>query len=291
MEKSSNKKTDKLVSPVEKVDKINKPRINKSTDVIKILPDIHPVKEPFDDFIIVRNSSGSVTSAKLKLYGNSEVRDENLITKSLAEKAESMTNGLSASENRRIKALEEDKETSVLSISIDGQWSSYDFSDFFNSINKIYIMIDNINRMIEWKNALSPMKYKSLLKYTYHSIINDMCFYRNEFGYFMKSIKYPIYVKSIKYGSPGTIDLVGIGQIFIQIKEIIFAYIPNKITKKEIEIKEQERIKILIENLKSINVKDEDIQRIVFQNSINVNILKQLGAEKKIKAIDIYEEN
>jgi len=104
-------------------------------------------------------------------------------------------------------------------------------------------------------------------------------------------------VAKVKFSSPGNFDFLGFGKAFESIKELLFHYIPNAGTKKDIElkqaeidIKEQELLSRKIDNLKKMGFKQVDIQKIIGLEYNHVDKLLSLKDQGKIVKIDVIDE-
>lgn len=104
----------------------------------------------------------------------------------------------------------------------------------------------------------------------------------------------PPQIVSVKYGSKGAIDILGFGQIFEIIKELIINYIPSKdkkvdtlLKEKEIEEKEQKILQMKIENLKKLGLGNDDILTILGFESLHLSRISRLIEQKKIVNINL----
>jgi antitoxin component YwqK of YwqJK toxin-antitoxin module len=98
-------------------------------------------------------------------------------------------------------------------------------------------------------------------------------------------------VIAIKYSSPGFTDLSGLAQTIGHLKDVLFYYFPNNKTKKEIEILAQERIKLIIDNLKSVGIENSEIQKLILYRNLNLLGLIKLIEENKIVSIESLDKN
>ena len=81
----------------------------------------------------------------------------------------------------------------------------------------------------------------------------------------------------------------GLGKIVEQLFDILKYYFPNKEIKLRNELLEQEIISLKVENLKSLGVSDEELQKIFdLRNNAILNI-KDLKLSNKITNIEIKE--
>ncbi len=94
-------------------------------------------------------------------------------------------------------------------------------------------------------------------------------------------------VKEIKYASPGFTDLIGVSGVIGHIKDILIHYLPNNLTKEEIKIKEQERIKLQIENLEKMGFTQIQIQKLILLEEINIESLKFMIESNRISSIEL----
>ena len=96
-------------------------------------------------------------------------------------------------------------------------------------------------------------------------------------------------VLKISYASPGFTDLLGLSSLMKQIKELIQYYIPNKKDKTELQIIEQKKISMIIENLKNAGFSEIEIKEILLRYEKNIFIIKTLSEEKKISNSEIKD--
>lgn len=199
----------------------------------------------------------------------------------------------------KTKMMDKDKleleKYKIIHISIDNYWQIGDFMNLLSSFNSIYNLYFNYFEILKTKVDVQDIKYGNMLHYRSVFIKNITAILKNQnielnYSFNDKYIFSKLGIKSIKYSSPGFTDLVGVAQVIEHIKDILFHYLPNKKTKKEIEVLEQERIKLMIDNLKSIGLENNEIQRIIlFRNLFLLNI-RELIDDKKIASIDTYDD-
>ncbi len=101
----------------------------------------------------------------------------------------------------------------------------------------------------------------------------------------------PALVKRIKYSSPGSIDIAGIGKVFETLKEVLFFYLPNKRTRMEIELQEQELISKKIDNYTKMGYNQRDIQILLGYEALHIDKISKLVAEGRIVQIEVKHPN
>lgn len=199
---------------------------------------------------------------------------------------------MALSETLIIKADKDVLSNATIRISIDEGWEIDDFILFFDSIKTLYNFYFIYNDLLKIKSDIKGIVYAREEHYRSLFLKKTQYLYTilSSKGYKVTPLDNKIItVDAIKYNSPGYTDITGFAQIIGHIKDILVNYLPNKKTKKEIEILEQERIKLMIENLKSIGLDTYDIQRIVLFHDTNLLEIKQLIENKKITNIEIIK--
>lgn len=212
----------------------------------------------------------------------------------------------------------------ALRVSIDNNWSSSDFVNLFNSLNflyKIFIELefldDSIEMFIEYKKEnnditfgdyfLSGVVQRALhdihivdgniyKKLNYSSVSNNSKLVTDRQQEFTKTllnedrIDHMVFkVSKIKYASPGYADLVGIGKIVEEIFNLFKYYFPNKEGRLNQVKLEQDIISKKIENLKSLGVKDKELQKLFDVRNNSILNIKNLKLSDKITKIEIRE--
>lgn len=191
---------------------------------------------------------------------------------------------------------------STLSISIDGKWSTIDFTTCFKSIEYLYIYYVSLSELKEHlkneetlKHAFSTQKASSKLADLWFTSNIDLCEYealdpfRDKRSSFIHSFPYSLNLelKKIQYASPGSIDFLGIGEIFKTVKEIIFNYVPNKETKLKNESLKLNNLEKEIQILEKLGYNNIQIKSIILKKEIAQNHLLKLSESKKIKNMKI----
>lgn len=201
----------------------------------------------------------------------------------------------------RLKTIEITQEKDALDLvtirfSIDNLWEIDDFVSFFDSFKTIYNFYVAYLEILNDLDSVRDIKFgkeehfQALFSRNISNMFKIVVRKRGEVPSYRG--EYPlIKVKAIKYSSPGYSDLIGIAQVIGHLKEILINYLPNKKTKKELQILEQERISKLIDNLKAIGLNNNEIQRIVLFQDLEFLNIKQLIDEKKIISIDLTQKS
>lgn len=206
------------------------------------------------------------------------------------------------------------KNDSILKIEIDNLWSSNDFANLFNTMNRLYGYTlhliksleslemmekeynwgDNYHNLPNYVNLSTDFK-QTALEILQNPNLNDYISGRYEF--IITSVP-PLFVKKINYGSKGSVDFLGIGKIFEIIKELIINYIPNDnqkmdkiIKEKEIEEREQKILQMKIRNLKKLGLNSNEILTIIGFESFHLNKIKELISNDKINELQIEKHS
>jgi len=190
-----------------------------------------------------------------------------------------------------------------LRIYIDREWTTTEFVMLFKSIENLYGLYRSYFEgleMLEEKNNSTTYFVDEHHTPMFHFRDRNpilRSFYNQE-GIF-ETKDYPFFIRndwkrgpsivSIKYSSPGFTDIAGIGEVIRHLKEILLHYFPNKIVKEEIKLKEQERIKIQIENLKQMGFNSIEIQKIILLEEMNLEKIRFLMQEGLIASIELNE--
>ncbi len=194
-----------------------------------------------------------------------------------------------------------------LSFDIDGDWSAEKFGIFFDRMAKLndyyfdVLFLTSLLEDEEINKSYSVKEHKPSVNYTIRSemliqrkylrvnlslkLLHDKIINKKE------QIQDEILiVKKINFASPGSIDFLGIAAVLNHFKEILFNYLPSKKLAKEVQILEEERVKLRIENLKSMGFIDVEIKAIILQEEVYLLELKEIIDNKNIKSIK-YSEN
>jgi hypothetical protein len=99
----------------------------------------------------------------------------------------------------------------VLNVAIDGDWSGNDFSALFEIVSSLYFLC---------------------LPYDDFDVVDT------EFGVVLEPSS-SLRVMSIKYGSPGQINLLGLGEVMKQIKEFIMYMMDRDLHREEKKLRNQ----------------------------------------------------
>lgn len=185
----------------------------------------------------------------------------------------------------------------LCSFKIDGKWDTFD----------LYVLIESMEYL--YYERFSSMKYSELsdeLKMEIEEISKDfekdlkwsLLEFDNRYHNYGVEIspspilgthKFSINIHSIKYGSPGSFNFQGLGEIFKQIKDTVIHFFPREKQNLEIEIIHQNVVKLKIENLKSIGFSNEEIQELILKENRHIQRLGKLIGDGKIKSIDIIK--
>lgn len=161
--------------------------------------------------------------------------------------------------------------TSDSIIEIEGQWSAEDFSQLFLQASLFYKQIIEScvrkHAYFLWEKGIEGDH-----KEHYYSALN----YYKSFDF------YKLQVKSIKYGSPGSVDFTGLGAALGHIKELILAYIPTKEQRLKNEMYRLEIIKKTFDILRENKVPDSEINEILMNTEV---FFGDLSRNNKVKTI------
>ncbi len=199
---------------------------------------------------------------------------------------------------------------SLLKIGIDNQWMADDFAHTFDSLNRLYSyyhlllqaleIYENMGEKYKWHKGMTNLpdffsltndfKDKSLHIFQSSNPHNHFLYSRS----FELEMDFSLQVHKLKFGSKGSIDLIGIGKVFEIIKDLIIHYIPNKekkidvlLKEKEIEEKEQKIIQMKISNLKNLGLNSDDIMTLIGFESLHSAKLRELIERHKINNVKI----
>lgn len=204
---------------------------------------------------------------------------------------------------------------SILTIHIDGRWASNEFSILFDSINRLhnfqillegletayvrqfsdfskntdvsrlpqfvnlrYVFMTNANILFNQLNVLEPPKMPGQ--------IFSMDLFKGD----------ELRVKSIKYGSKGSIDFIGLGKALEAVTALITHYFPNEekkvdilLKRKQIEEKDQEILEKRINNLKNMGFSQAQTMSILGMESVFVNNVIDLKEKGQIIGIELND--
>ena len=192
-------------------------------------------------------------------------------------------------------------ESAVMRINIDSPWDSNDFLILFKSIQNLYGLYDQyrIANTLYKEEKESKTIFSHPSQTPFGIFMSKYGFIRNFYpleGIYESSdeklLPYTffnkgVHVVQIQYASPGFTDLAGISGVLEHLKEILMYYLPNKLSKEKIKIKEQQRIALQIENLKQIGLYPIEIKKIILLEEINIENLKGIIDNKQITSIEI----
>jgi hypothetical protein len=210
--------------------------------------------------------------------------------------------------------MEKIKETSIenkiLRINLDGNWSSTDFSNMFNSLTLLYQLFSELDRI----DYLESQLYKAIPNSTIsENIINlngklykklnfpdtfeNAKTFRSEYymDYLLaqsqitqkKSKINDLQIKQIKYASPGFSDVVGLGKIIENMIDLIKHYIPNKNQKLENEKTQLDIIEKKIRMLNSIGYSEKEIRKFLDIRNHTISNLKELSMLDKVISFEL----
>lgn len=212
---------------------------------------------------------------------------------------------------------ENKKKNEYIRISIDGSWDVQDFSAFYIAFEELYKFefvcyeAETLAKyIVEYKIPISskeellknyydwlPSHLQTILKFNKFESkrhLNNISGLLSPFVYNRKEIFFdytiPVILKT-QYASPGFTDLLGLGNLLKEIKELIFYYIPNKADKEKAEILKQEKISRQISNLKEMGFSDLEIRELILNKDKNLQIIQSLVKEGKITDADIKKIN
>ena len=194
---------------------------------------------------------------------------------------------------------------------ISGSWKASDFSLLFDSINKLYRFYQPLIRMQKifeqsdtYSNTAAAYNkmFEYLVEYLFQSydISNfskdlisvksgeDLHFNSNDLFTFTLS---DIEVKSVDYTSTGTIDLFGIQNVIIRIKETMDSLIGEKKENKDSESTLQKRHNLIANYLNRFGVQENEINKLLLQDRINLENLSKMIVEAKIRSVELVSNS
>jgi hypothetical protein len=205
---------------------------------------------------------------------------------------------------RVAKSVKSEADLNKLRINIDKKWTAHDFAILFRSLDSLYGMyaqyIEGLEIFKEKKKTKiyfanerhTPSFHFLATRSLIRSFFSEEGVYQ-EYGtndYFLHNrLHSGLTISSVSYSSPGFTDIVGLSGALGQLKEILIHYFPNKMTKEEIRIKEQNRISLQIQNLKDMGFSSVEIKKIILLEEITLEKLKLLIDEGKITSLDMNE--
>jgi len=205
-----------------------------------------------------------------------------------------------------------------LIIHIDNKWSAREYASLFDTIERLYKYYslyessikayenkgDEFNWPTGFRNLPEPqMIINSFITNSREILVLPIDMPKSYMSIW--SYGWTLQVDKIKYGSKGSIDLLGLGSVLVTIKELIQNYVPSKeknadinlklkdteLKQKEIEIKEQELVSKKIENLKALGLSTSEIQTLIGQEYYQLENIKKLGGTGKIIDVEIIKDN
>tara|TARA_R110002051_G_C8514947_1_gene466991 strand:- start:81 stop:668 length:588 start_codon:yes stop_codon:yes gene_type:complete len=181
---------------------------------------------------------------------------------------------------------------SYLRISIDGYWDSKNIIDLFKALEYIN-KVAELEKFI--RNSLYIMdsvRSSNAINLSVYPVYKYYDFSETELFPHYTNKKIPI--KSIKYSSPGWIEIVISSGVIALFLGLIKHYVPNSEGKIRNKIQFEEYIKKRIENLKAMDVSNEEIQEIIKENNYLINsktrVFRKFIDEGKIKDIEGFFE-
>jgi hypothetical protein len=100
-----------------------------------------------------------------------------------------------------------------------------------------------------------------------------------------------IEVKSIDYSSTGTIDLFGIQNVIIRIKETMDGLIKDKKENSQNDSTLQKRHNLIVSYLNRFDVQENEINKLLLQDRINLENLRKMIGESKIKSVELISNS
>jgi len=202
---------------------------------------------------------------------------------------------------KNVKAKKSSK-LSKLRINIDSDWTMSDFANLFREIESLYSMHREYSeglKLIKDKKR-SKTKYidkrhtplfhfmssRSIIRSFYHE---EGIYHENDNIFISGRISSELTVVSVQYSSPGFTDIAGLSGALGHLKEILMHYLPNKSTRQDIKIKEQERIRLQIQNLKEMGFSSVEIKKIVLLEEMSLEKMKLLFDEGKVTSLELTE--
>jgi hypothetical protein len=212
---------------------------------------------------------------------------------------------------RKILAEKTITNESVLKVCIDKKWNSNDFIILFEAFNALYN--NELYFYKSYRNVLFKKRYgnytKSKEEIEKDLILSGVSQYladnsKQKYVYTFSGSgiltivnKHQLFVKKISYGSPGEIHILGIGKVFDSILEYIKFFSSKKeraldliLKELETEEKEQNILRLKIENLKQLGLSQEAIFEIIGLESKHIGNLNKLLNNKQITDFEIEDQ-
>jgi hypothetical protein len=196
-------------------------------------------------------------------------------------------------------------KASKMRVSIDSDWAADDFSIFFGSFDSLYTFYEHYgeglsligkrkkSKTVYDKEEHTPWYHFRISSVLIKSFFNEEGIYRPEKSHSKHfstvGIQSGLKVMAVEYSSPGFTDFVGLSGVIGHLKEVLKYYFPNKLSKEEAKIKEQERIALQIKNLKLMGFSSIEIKKIILLEEVNLGKIKSLIESGRITSIEVTE--
>jgi hypothetical protein len=195
------------------------------------------------------------------------------------------------------------KDTAVenIRVSIDEDWNIERFSKILNSINILYCNTSLITLSDKEFTKITGFNNREELAEVFlknYEIFNNETYKREneQFLQYFKGIEsrsalsLNLLVESIKYNSPGNIDLLGIGKVLEELSKILQYYFPNKKDKILYEQEKQKLFDMRIESLKKLDISTTEMKKILaLENNAN-KLVSKVIKENLISDIELIEK-
>jgi hypothetical protein len=198
---------------------------------------------------------------------------------------------------------------SILKISIDNEWSAYEFGELFKSLNIIYKSKFWTYKALRASNDFINLHKRTRMSYAQfeHSPIgqlldvvkkqlkdieseNNINRYAITASYHDVMFSDVLKVKRIIYASPGSTDLFGLSGILKEIKDILMYYFPNQKDKEQAEIIKQRKIELQIKNLKAIGFSEIEIRTILLREDVHLEKLSNFVDRGLISNVELVDQ-
>lgn len=211
--------------------------------------------------------------------------------------------------------IKEKKDTDykVLRVCLDGNWTSSEFSNLFETLSILYQLVSEIEKIETNESQLYGKAPESSISESLLNVNGELYKKLNFSSSFENAHSFEgffrirnlslsnkksrilknddLQIKEIKYASPGFTDFVGAGKIIEQIFSLLRYYFPNKKEKLENEILEQELITRKVQTLEIMGYSKKEIRKYLdARNNVILN-LDEFQEEKKIVDFEVRDLN
>ena len=210
-----------------------------------------------------------------------------------------------------------DDSQKSLRLRISGEWTARDFSDLFSSLSNLYEIrfalelvaqdLRDIEFLLEDGYLLRPRppsrRYRRLLRAGFPFVPSpgtaQIPLSDEKALTELRSIissEEALYVQKVKFASPGSVDLVGLGAVMGHIKDLIFKFVDRNDTKQSRHLEDERRAleneRLRIENArefvalaKDCGYSEIEIRKLVSRVDDIQDPIERLAAQHKLRDV------